>query len=457
MNKFSYQGKNITIENFMKLSFKKVEEEYEILDKISNGLIGDIFRVRHRGSMKIRCLKEYQKGKMDYKAGKEFLQEVEMMKHLDHPHIYKVFDFIEDDRNYYIISEFLEGGELFAYLTKEKKINEKDSLKVMNILLSIVNYLHKKNITHRDLKPENLLLAKPNCLDSLKLIDFAQATYNKDGQVLQIPQGTIFYVAPEVLLQQYDKRADVWSCGVILYMLICGYHPFSGKDDDTTEYLILNEEVQFPQEEWSQVNPQIIDLLKKMLVKNPEERFTVQQCLSHGWFKSFKEQTLPNQSYFIDKIKNIYQMTSFQKAIKLYLIQQQEWNEEKENLKEIFKAYDKNKDGELQKEELEEALKSFASDININLLFKQLDLDESGSINYTEFVMAFYDSQNSSRALELKQIFDLIDTNKNGTINKFEMKKFFNVKDTSVIDVLFQSVDTNNDQVLTFEEFLQGL
>lgn len=115
---------------------------------------------------------------MDVKGRKDFMREIEIMKKIDHPHIYKINEIMEDKKTFHLISEYLEGGELFEYLSNAKKINEKDAYTVIKILLNTLNYLHLNGITHRDLKPENIMLAKENDLSSLKLIDFAESTYN---------------------------------------------------------------------------------------------------------------------------------------------------------------------------------------------------------------------------------------------------------------------------------------
>lgn len=161
----------------------------------------------------------------------KFLEEIKLIKRFDHPHIFIIYDFYEDSQNYYLVSEFLKGGELFDYLAKVKRITEHEAYKVMKILLTTVNYMHSHNIIHRDIKPENIMLAKENDLESLKMIDFGTAAEFDTGKIFQIPQGTIYYIAPEVLRRSYDCKADVWSCGVIFYMMLCGYPPFNGDSD----------------------------------------------------------------------------------------------------------------------------------------------------------------------------------------------------------------------------------
>ena len=154
-----------------------------------------------------------------------------MIKELDHPNIFKIYEFYQDKDNFYLISEYLEGGDLFTYISSIDKIDEKQVFIIMEQIISVVNYLHKHNIVHRDLKPENMMLAKKNDAFNIKIIDFGTSKRFHDGDVFKLALGTCYYVAPEVIRRQYDKKADIWSCGIILYILLCGYPPFTGDSD----------------------------------------------------------------------------------------------------------------------------------------------------------------------------------------------------------------------------------
>ena len=160
----------------MKFRFTSLSEDYILAKKLYSGLYGDVYQVIHKKTQKLRCLKTYKKNHMIKNNINKFLDEVKLIRQLDHPHIFTIYDFYEDKENYYLISEYLEGGEFFEYLAKVKKITEHDAYQVMKILLTTINYMHSHNIFHRDIKPENILLAKAEELESLKLIDFGTAT-----------------------------------------------------------------------------------------------------------------------------------------------------------------------------------------------------------------------------------------------------------------------------------------
>lgn len=156
------------------------------------------------------------------------MKEVQIMKMIDHPHIVKIFEYFENDRFIFIVMELMEKGELFDKIQEEHHFSEDKAVKIMKNILEGVNYLHKKNIVHRDLKPENILFTKNGVL---KIVDFGTSKFFTK-KVMKTTHGTPYYIAPEVLKEKYDEKCDIWSCGVILYILLCGFPPFNGKDDE---------------------------------------------------------------------------------------------------------------------------------------------------------------------------------------------------------------------------------
>lgn len=156
------------------------------------------------------------------------MKEVEIMKEIDHPHIVKIYEYFETDYHIFIVMELLENGDLFERIQKEDYFSEMAAKKIIKTLLEAVNYLHKKNIVHRDLKPENILFTKN---DVLKIADFGTSKFKKKKK-MRNTHGTPYYIAPEVINGNYNEKCDIWSIGVILYILLSGYPPFNGSDDE---------------------------------------------------------------------------------------------------------------------------------------------------------------------------------------------------------------------------------
>lgn len=168
---------------------------------------------------------------MDEEEKNMLYNEINNLKDIDHPNIVKMFEFFEDSKKFYIITDLSKGGELFDEIVRRGKFSEKDAAMLVKQILSCINYCHGINIVHRDLKPENILLEENKELDQIKIIDFGTSKIFTKKQILNEKIGTAYYVAPEVISRHYNEKCDVWSIGVITYVLIAGVPPFNGAND----------------------------------------------------------------------------------------------------------------------------------------------------------------------------------------------------------------------------------
>lgn len=211
--------------NFIRMKEDNIFDEYDLKNKLGEGAYGCVYKVQQKTTNFLRAVKAIKKKHVDYE---EFNNEIEVLKALDHPNIIKLFDCYQDKRYYYMVEEYCSGGDLFDYIQKEKFFTEQKAGTIFNQLLSAVNHLHKKNIVHRDLKPENIVLIESgNNEVFIKLIDFGTSITIK-GKNLTQELGTIYYIAPEVFMNNYNEKADIWSCGIILYTMLCGHPPSVG-------------------------------------------------------------------------------------------------------------------------------------------------------------------------------------------------------------------------------------
>jgi calcium-dependent protein kinase len=195
----------------------------------------------------------------------------------------RIYELLEDDDNYYIISEFIRGGELFDRIIKSKQFNEeKASFLIYQILLAL-NYIHNKNIMHRDLKPENILLESGDINNlNIKLSDFGFATYYAPGESLQC--GSPLYMAPEIVKsEKYTEKVDIWSTGVIAYILLSGRPPFGGKQKQEIYRNIKNAELVFPDQYWKNISAEAIDFIKLALTRDKTIRPSAQELIQHNW------------------------------------------------------------------------------------------------------------------------------------------------------------------------------
>jgi calcium-dependent protein kinase len=179
----------------------KVEDNYYFLKPpLGVGLFGTVFKARHKKSDQIRAIKKIRKDHQLSKEAESLLKDVEILKKLDHPNIVKVYEFYQDESNYYIVTDFCAGGELFDRIIQEKNFSEMKAAEMMKHILSGISYCHEKGLVHCDLKPENILLASSNPSETLmKIIDFGNSTFIQPGERLKSKFGSVYYVAPEVL------------------------------------------------------------------------------------------------------------------------------------------------------------------------------------------------------------------------------------------------------------------
>mmetsp|Transcript_20690 Transcript_20690/g.34818 ORF Transcript_20690/g.34818 Transcript_20690/m.34818 type:complete len:389 (+) Transcript_20690:161-1327(+) len=231
----------------------------------------------------IKCIAKKNLSAEDETALK---QEVEILKMLDHPHILKCYGFFDEPGMFYLPTEIMEGGELFDRIVKKTYYNEKEARDLILILISTIGYCHSKNIVHRDLKPENLLLAGFEDDSHIKLADFGFAIQT-DGYVsLKTQCGTPGYVAPEILsTQRYGKSVDMWSIGVITYILLGGYPPFHDDNQKALFRKIKKGEFEFHEEYWDCVSAEAKDFISKLIKVNPKERLNCDEAHSHPWLK----------------------------------------------------------------------------------------------------------------------------------------------------------------------------
>ncbi len=353
---YTYSKKNSLFfdkKNFINMKKRNLFDEYEILGKIGEGAFGCVYQTVQKKTNFIRAVKAIKKKHYD---GNALNNEISVLKNLDHPNVIKLFECYYDSNYYYMIQEFCSGGDLYDYIKRQNSFSEKKAACIIYQLLSATNHLHSKKIVHRDLKPENIVFIQSEANEIfIKLIDFGTSIFLKNESLTQ-ELGTIYYIAPEVFKGNYNEKCDVWSCGIILYTMLCGVPPFRGQKEKEIKTKILKGKVEFLGREWNKVSKEAINFVTDLLNYNPNKRLTAEDALKNEWLNNL----LKNKDA-IDNIldKNIINnLTKFQsslilqKATLAYIANQIGQNEDLERLKDEFDKIDINKDGVLSKEEL---------------------------------------------------------------------------------------------------------
>ena len=210
-----------------------------------------------------------------------------------------------------MVEEYCSGGDLFDYIQKQRSFSERKAAIIFKQLISAVNHLHKKKIVHRDLKPENIVFIKTNKKDDIfiKIIDFGTSISIKQGHLTQ-ELGTIYYIAPEVFKNNYNEKADIWSCGIILYTMLCGHPPFMGNNEEKIKNKILNSKLIFPTQEFKNVSKDAINYIQHLLDYNPEDRLSAEQSLENKWLISMSNSKEKDEKFLnSDIIQNLSNFT----------------------------------------------------------------------------------------------------------------------------------------------------
>jgi calcium-dependent protein kinase len=442
------------------VNFKKgyIENDYTIGEVCGSGAFATVRKVTSKTTGQVRALKIIKKQKNQDSA--RMYLEVEILKKLIHPNIMQIFEFYEDKKNFYIITELCEGGELFDMIVEKGSFNEDEAAWVMKQLLSAINYIHTNNIVHRDLKPENILLdMKKNNI--IKIIDWGTARFFEKNKKMNKVSGTPYYIAPEVLFEKYDEKCDVWSCGVIMYILLCGYPPFNGENDNEILNRIKTGKYVFPEEEWDNISDEAKDLIGKMLTFSPADRYSASDCLTHPWLTEHNKRKVDVNFSIkcLNNMKKFHAERKIQQAALTYIVNHLLSKEEKNELLDLFQSFDKNGDGVLSKEEIFEGYKSILGEVEaakeVERIMTDIDLDKNGYIDYNEFVMAATNRQKVLNKEKLEATFKMFDKDGNGSISLDEIRSILgnNFTDQKALEGIIKEVDSNGDGEISLSEF----
>jgi len=263
-----------------------VLDDYVIFPSVlGEGHYGKVRECIHRRTRVVHACKSIDKskiGRLDH-----LQREVHLLSVTNHHGIMKMVDCYEDAEHVHIITEKYTGGELFEKIidstTPSGCLSEQKTSGIIKSLLESINYLHENDIVHRDIKPENILFESEQ-EDTIKLIDFGLSRRHKKGEAsMSNPVGTAYYMSPELLKGNYDKSCDIWSIGVVAYILLCGYPPFNGDNDNVIFESIKRGHFEFPNQAWSNKSDLAKDFIKCLLRRDPNKRLTAKEALRHPW------------------------------------------------------------------------------------------------------------------------------------------------------------------------------
>ena len=449
-------------ENFVGKADGLFLDNYDVVKQIGKGGYGKVYQVRNKKSKEIYACKHLSK--LSIKNLEKFEREINILIKSDHPNIIRIIEIYESQRSLYIVMEECKGGEIFdriiEHIQNKKMYSEKEAATIFKQVMSVIEYCHNNGICHRDLKPENLLYLNPGSEENnpIRVIDFGLSQIFTQ-QKLKTKVGTAYYVSPEILTGDYTEKCDIWSAGVILYIFLSGDPPFNGPSDSAIYNKIAKMKYTFPEKKWKDISNEAKDLISHMIV--PEsERYTARQVLSHPWFQNANTAPLSSlnfdTSFFIDFVKG----SNLKRISLLYIASRLDENEIN-NLKKAFEAFDKVNDGQITFQELKEGLLQLKSanikEEDIKRLFDSIDVDKNGRIDYSEFLAATLQKVNYSKQERLLEAFHKFDKDDSGFITKDELISTLKASKSQEkeIEEIIKAVDKNGDGNIDYMEFLE--
>ncbi|KAJ0983905.1 hypothetical protein J5N97_002261 [Dioscorea zingiberensis] len=440
-----------------------IEEKYVVDRELGRGEFGVTYLCIDRGTKELLACKSIPKRKLRTAVDVEDVRrEVAIMKHLPRsPSIVSLREACEDENAVHLVMELCEGGELFDRIVARGHYTERAAAAVTRTIVEVVQLCHQHGVIHRDLKPENFLFANKKENSPLKAIDFGLSIFFKPGERFSEIVGSPYYMAPEVLKRNYGPEIDIWSAGVILYILLSGVPPFWAESEQGVAQAILRGLIDFKREPWPSVSESAKDLIQHMLEPDPKLRLTAKQVLEHPWLQNAKKApNVPLGDVVKSRLKQFSVMNRFKRRA-LRVIADHLSVEEVEDIKEMFKLIDTDNDGIVSCEELKTGLTKHGSQLaesEVQILIEAVDTHSKGVLDYGEFVAVSLHLQRMANDEHLRRAFSYFDKDGNGFIEAEELCEAL-VEDgttdsTDLVNDILQEVDTDKDGKINYDEFV---
>ncbi|GLC47256.1 Calcium-dependent protein kinase 13 [Pleodorina starrii] len=478
-----------------------IKSQYQFLGVVGRGQFGQVYCIRHvKHNVKFACKTLGKKKLLSQLDADDIKREIEVMHHLSgHALVVGLHQVFEDEKNVHLVMDLCQG-DLYELLRECKYLPEVKAAPLMMLAIRAVQYCHAMGVVHRDIKPENFLLASRNDLSHIKLTDFGLSTFYQEGQVFNELLGSPYYIAPEVIRQKYGKEADVWSCGVMLYIMLCGEAPFFGEGDEGIFKSIMKAKLDFSFEPWPSLSKDVKMLLRRMLVKDPRERATLEEVLAHPWFARYVPQadslkagggwggggepapqqpvartgapaaTLPPlpgspgrppcggagcENPLFSRIKRYSVASRTKKAALRYIVASLP-DEVTAGLFNLFQDFDADDNHAIDVHEFKSGFMRRGVallDEEAGSLVHSADLDGDGVLNLVEWLGAtMYIPEEQVESL-VSEAFAFMDTDRNGFLTASELLDYLGEGQSELAELIMAEADTDMDGRVSAEEF----
>jgi calcium-dependent protein kinase len=488
---------------------------YEELEELGEGAYGVVKKVCLKENPEtIRAMKIIPKENIMEGQSQKLLDEIQILRKLEHPNIMKIYEYFNDSKNIYIVSELCDQGDLLGKMIKLGSMSEVVVKFLMGQILNAVSYLHDNRVFHGDIKLENVMLYKTSKkqgrrftklnkdLNSsyklqqdienlykdktqklrssivfvedmtdyeVKLIDFGCSKFlqKKKNNKMSGIVGTSIYCSPEVIDDLYDERSDEWSCGVLMYILLCGEPPFQGETEEEIFANVKKGYIDFSKSKFNNVSENCIDLIKKLLCSNRKTRIKASEALNHNFFtENFNPSKALTQNKDLNILKRFIRLEKLPSKLHEVVIAYCCFNfinkEEEKQLRELFRFMDTDNKNKLTMEDFKKAFRQanlMVSKYELKKIMNILDSDGSNLIEYQEFLRAICDKKSLFKEENLKAVFAVIDKDKKGYATAADIQKFVfgNQKNVNrnTIQGCTAQIGMEKDSKLSFEQFCE--
>ncbi|KAL6494880.1 Calcium-dependent protein kinase 5 [Orobanche gracilis] len=438
-----------------------IRDLYSLGHKLGQGQFGTTYLCTDISTGVEYACKSISKRKLISKEDVEDVRrEIQIMHHLSgHKNIVTIKGAYEDPLFVHIVMELCAGGELFDRIIQRGHYSERKAAQLTKVIVGVVEACHSLGVMHRDLKPENFLLVNRDDDFSLKAIDFGLSVFFKPGQIFTDVVGSPYYVAPEVLLKHYGSEADVWTAGVILYILLSGVPPFWAETQQGIFDAVLKGHIDFGSDPWPLISESAKDLIRKMLCMRPSERSTAHEVLCHPWI--CENGVAPDKALDPAVLSRLKQFSAMNRLKKMALrvIAESLSEEEIAGLREMFTAMDTDNSGAITFDELKAGLRKYGStlkDTEIRDLMDAADVNNSGTIDYGEFIAATIHLNKLEREEHLLAAFQYFDKDGSGyiTVDELQQACVEHCMTDVFLDDIIKEVDQDNDGRIDYGEFV---
>lgn len=391
------------------------------------------------------------------------MKEHAIMGTLDHPNIVKLFDTFKDNVHLHLVLELCEGGNLLDRIGETGCFSEREASVIMRQVFRATAYMHTNEICHRDLKHDNLMLSTkaPILKNTLKVIDFGKATFFQEGVPLKTMVGSHHYTAPEVRQKSYDHTIDLWSCGVIMYVLLLGYFPFDGPTYMDVLKNVAAGAKQIDKYDWEEISEGARELIDKLLVVYPRERSTAQQALHHAWMVNMRSLEPLLGASLLKRLQAMRSQNKLQRCAR-HIIARRMTEDQIRELRDAFEVLDVHGVGSISFPDMKAGFLKAGIQLpsDMDKVLHDLDKNGNGMLDFTEFISASLDEQLFFREEVCWEVFSVFDQKGDKRISMEELQyalkheNLAQIVGANACDEIMSEVDTNRDGYISFNEFM---